>query len=140
MISQNDKKFAQSIMEKLNQKPISKPFQNPVDPEKDGCPHYFFEIKKPMCLKKVNSKLENSQYQDLEQWAADVDLIWKNAMTYNKPDTTLYLMAEDLSIWFRKKVILPNNPQTADWITDVCSITKRMKNYFEKQNYSDTKF
>jgi hypothetical protein len=42
-------------------------------------------IKEPMDLSEVEKKLLKNKYQNRLDFAKDIKLIWKNAMTYNKP-------------------------------------------------------
>ena len=142
MLSKEEREFANLLMNKLYQKEISKPFQHPVDPKHDNCPDYDLKIQNPMCLDKVKEKLNNSQYDKLEDWVKDVDLIWKNAIVYNTENQNpfLCLMAEDLSIWFRKRLIFGNNNQAKDWVKNVLSTTKKMHTLLEKEFYENSTF
>merc|ERR1712070_762204 len=58
-------------------------FGPPVDPIALNIPDYFDIIKKPMCLDKVELKLENNDYAHAFEFYEDVSLVWKNAIQYN---------------------------------------------------------
>jgi len=49
-------------------------------------PDYPEIIKEPMDLAEVEKKLLKNKYQNRLEFAKDIKLIWKNAMTYNKPN------------------------------------------------------
>ena len=142
MLTREERSFAFTIMDKIYKKEISEPFHRPVDPIKDNCPNYDLIIKHPMWLDKVKEKLKNSQYDKLEDWVRDVDLIWKNGIVFNEVNNNKILsaMAEDLSIWFRKQLIYANNSQTKDWVKSVLSSTKQIQTHLEKKFYKDSKF
>jgi hypothetical protein len=79
------------------------PFNQPVDPEKLGIPDYFNIIKKPMDLGSVEKKLLNNEYENIQEFADDVNLVWQNCMTYNQPDSDVVRMAEELKRIFAEK-------------------------------------
>jgi hypothetical protein len=47
-------------------------------------------IKEPMDLSEVEKRLLKNKYQNRLDFAKDIKLIWKNAMTYNKPQELMY--------------------------------------------------
>eukprot|EP00727_Mastigamoeba_balamuthi_P004040 m51a1_g13633 hypothetical protein (293) ;mRNA; r:1029-2050 len=65
-------------------------FLEPVDEIKHGAPGYFQIIKNPMDLGTIKSKLSGHKYTDPAQAAADFDLVWNNAMTYNHPGSLVH--------------------------------------------------
>lgn len=91
------------ITEKILQLPIAGSFSRPVDPELDGAPGYFDKIKRPMDLSLVLRKLRDGQYSTIEKWKEDMNLIWKNATTYNGANTPIHTVARELSEYFRRK-------------------------------------
>jgi len=57
-----------------------------------------------MDLGTIQNKLETGKYQNnAEKFAADVRLVWKNAMTYNRSDSEIYMTADQLRILFEKR-------------------------------------
>jgi len=56
-----------------------------------------------MDLGTIQTKLNQSKYQNTEKFAADVRLVWRNAMTYNRPDSDIYRNAEKLAKMFERK-------------------------------------
>lgn len=75
-------------------------FNSPVDVVKLKIPDYFTVIKQPMDLGTIRSKLHSGEYSSPLQFAADVRLTFKNAMTYNPPGNDVHIMAQTLSKFF----------------------------------------
>jgi len=92
------------ILREVQEKPDAQPFLEPVDWKTYGLTDYPEIIKKPMDLGTIQSKLETGKYQNNpEKFAADVRLVWKNAMTYNRSDSEIYMTADQLRILFEKR-------------------------------------
>eukprot|EP00599_Poterioochromonas_sp_BG-1_P000061 CAMPEP_0173146270 /NCGR_PEP_ID=MMETSP1105-20130129/8390_1 /TAXON_ID=2985 /ORGANISM="Ochromonas sp., Strain BG-1" /LENGTH=157 /DNA_ID=CAMNT_0014060433 /DNA_START=1 /DNA_END=470 /DNA_ORIENTATION=- len=72
-------------------------FREPVDWEGLGLYDYPVIIKNPMDLGTVKKKLERGAYRRPSELAADVRLIFSNAMTYNTPNSKVYNYARTLS-------------------------------------------
>lgn len=73
-------------------------FLKPVDPVYWEIPDYFDVIKNPMDLGTIMTKLEKREYENQPSaYAADVRLVWSNAMTYNKEEEPVYKMARIMS-------------------------------------------
>ena len=51
----------------------------------------------------TQKKLLKGGYSSPEKFAADVRLVWKNAQTYNRSDSGIYITADTLSKLFEKK-------------------------------------
>ena len=75
-------------------------FNCPVDPEELGLPDYFDIIKKPMDLGTIHKKLDAGAYHDIQDFKADVNLTFDNAMTYNELNSVVYEMAKELKTKF----------------------------------------
>lgn len=75
-------------------------FNTPVDPVELGLPDYFDIIKKPMDLGTVSKKLDNGMYHFIEDFAAEVNLTFDNAITYNEEGSVVYGMAKELKAKF----------------------------------------
>ncbi|CAJ2502125.1 Uu.00g049780.m01.CDS01 [Anthostomella pinea] len=58
------------------------PFREAVKPVEEGVPDYLEKITKPMDLLTIRSKIDNKEYGDIDEFIADVSLIWENAFTY----------------------------------------------------------
>jgi len=80
------------------------PFNIPVDPVALNIPDYFLIIKHPMDFGTVKSKLESGQYEDVNDFCADMNLVFSNACTYNRPGSDVYIMAQTIQEVFKKKM------------------------------------
>ncbi|TRM61550.1 hypothetical protein BD626DRAFT_570752 [Schizophyllum amplum] len=78
-------------------------FAQPVDPIRDGCPTYFDEIKHPMDFSTMGKKLTEGQYQTMEDFRKDVELIFKNCRTFNPPTTYPQQCADNVEALFKKE-------------------------------------
>ncbi|CAA0816542.1 Transcription factor GTE10 [Striga hermonthica] len=78
-------------------------FNEPVDIVKHNIPDYFNVIKHPMDLGTVKSKLLSNQYSSPMDFAADVRLTFRNAMTYNPVGHTVHSMADAMSKYFETR-------------------------------------
>ncbi|CAM9482489.1 unnamed protein product, partial [Heterosigma akashiwo] len=65
-----------------------------VDYKGLGLPDYPKVIKKPMDLGTVKANLKKGVYNDAQECADDIRLIWSNCMAYNEDGSEVYLMAE----------------------------------------------
>ncbi len=72
-------------------------FNFPVDADKLGLTNYFEVIDRPMDLGTIKRKFDNRIYSDTAQFAADVRLVFENAMEYN---------AESLAVWKNARFLL----------------------------------
>ena len=75
------------ILESIKKLKSASIFLEPVDYDGLGLKDYLDVIKKPMDLGTIETKLDDGDYQSNEEFAEDMKLIWKNAMTYNVPDS-----------------------------------------------------
>ena len=87
------------ILHKIYARKESDLFREPVPHEELGLTDYLDIIKRPMCLNMVRNKLEGKgeRYKSMEEAAADVRLIWRNALLYNLSGSKVYNIALQLS-------------------------------------------
>lgn len=109
-------KQCETLLNRLMVQPHAWIFNKPVDIVAHKVPDYYDIIKHPMDLGTVKSKLLSNQYSTLMEFAADVRLTFKNAMTFNPPKHDVHVMAEMMSKYFevRWKSIEKKLPPTAD--------------------------
>jgi E1A/CREB-binding protein len=86
-------------------------FNTPVDPVELGLPDYFEVIKRPMDLGTIRKRLENGCYHSLEDFEADCNLTFNNAMTYNPEGSDVYNLASEMKEKFRGR-ICESDPRT----------------------------
>lgn len=70
-----------AVLREIRKKDIADPFLTPVDWKALGIPDYPTVIKRPMDLGTVSTQLDAGHYSSVRQVAADVALVWNNAMT-----------------------------------------------------------
>ena len=75
-----------------------------------GAPDYFDIIEKPMNLTYIKDKVPAAQYETLEAFFADVDLLLNNALLYNSdPNNNYHIAAKEMKRKYKKiakKVLL----------------------------------
>ncbi len=84
------------VLKILQQHPHGWVFNSPVDPVELGLPDYFEVVKRPMDLGTIKKRLENGCYHSLEDFQADVNLTFENAMLYNPEGSVVYNMAKEM--------------------------------------------
>ena len=90
-----------SLLDELKAHPASWPFRQPVD--LNEVPDYLSVITTPMDLSTMEAKLKAGQYQSIEEFVHDFELIPANCRRYNEPDTTYCKNATLLEKFFRLK-------------------------------------
>ncbi|EGG14481.1 ankyrin repeat-containing protein [Cavenderia fasciculata] len=78
-------------------------FHYPVDPVADGVPTYLDIIKNPMDLGTMKTKLDNGSYKTIKEFAADMRLMFINALTFNLDGTPIWKLAKSLLQNFNTK-------------------------------------
>ncbi|KAM4751302.1 bromodomain-containing protein 4-like isoform 1-T2 [Anableps anableps] len=96
---------ARLVREMLSKKHMAYawPFHKPVDAKALGLHDYHDIIKHPMDLSTIKKKLDNRQYRDAEEVAADVRLMFSNCYKYNPPDHDVVSMARKLQDVFEMR-------------------------------------
>ena len=61
-----------------------------------GIPDYPSIIKNPMDLSTLKKNLLKGKYSELDQFVADLCLIWENCRTYNMPESYISQLATKL--------------------------------------------
>ena len=103
MLSKDDKEACAKLLKKLTDNPQSEPFREPVNWKELGLTDYPSLIKVPMDLGTATKKLAANKYADLDSYAADVRLIFKNCMAYNTEGSEVYKMAVRLEKIFDRE-------------------------------------
>ncbi|KAK7335455.1 hypothetical protein VNO80_27303 [Phaseolus coccineus] len=92
-----------SLLESLMKHKHGWVFNTPVDVEGLGLHDYFDIIPHPMDLGAVKSRLNKNLYKSPKEFAEDVRLTFRNAMTYNPKGQDVHVMAEQLSDVFEER-------------------------------------
>uniref|UniRef100_A0AAG5D381 Polybromo-1 n=1 Tax=Anopheles atroparvus TaxID=41427 RepID=A0AAG5D381_ANOAO len=84
-------------------------------PKRRQEPSYYEVVANPIDLLRVQQKLKTDSYEDVEDLAADIELIVNNAKAFYKPDSTEYQDACQLLVAFNanKKRITENHQEEA---------------------------
>lgn len=85
------------LLVKIGGRKESEFFREPVDWEAMGLTDYPVIITQPMDLRTARERLEADYYESALEAAADIRLIFLNAMTYNAPGSRVYVYAKTLS-------------------------------------------
>ena len=122
--------YCKEVTQKLYNHPLAVPFLIPVDPQRDFAPDYFQKIQHPMDLGTVMQKLEKNEYNNSKEWAADVQLVWLNARTYNPRKSLLYIVAEILQNKFQR--IYKTIPRTEEqlWAIRLSKANEKLRAFF----------
>ncbi|KAF2169729.1 hypothetical protein M409DRAFT_64761 [Zasmidium cellare ATCC 36951] len=59
-------------------------------PDKAQMPEYYVEIKNPMAYDQLKRKVKRKKYKMLDEFMADVNLMFNNAKQYNTDDSQIY--------------------------------------------------
>ncbi|KAL3508738.1 hypothetical protein ACH5RR_028139 [Cinchona calisaya] len=78
-------------------------FNEPVDASKLNIPDYYIIIKHPMDFGTIKTRLSKNWYKSAREFAEDVRLVFRNAMTYNPKGQDVHTMAEELSMIFEER-------------------------------------
>mmetsp|Transcript_9189 Transcript_9189/g.27657 ORF Transcript_9189/g.27657 Transcript_9189/m.27657 type:complete len:1024 (-) Transcript_9189:207-3278(-) len=106
----------------------------------EAIPNYHAVIKHPMDLRTVMRKMESGAYVDTqgdfdpELWAADMRLIFSNAMTYNRVGDAIYEAAKNLLQRFEQKI--QDMPQKGELNSPKRSSKKKKTKSLDKKHHS----
>ena len=73
-------------------------------PSKRRYSDYYREIKQPIALDQIRSKLGREEYANLADLIADLGVMFENAKSYNRPDSKIYKYAVKLQKAMQAKV------------------------------------
>jgi len=92
------------LLKEFMKLPQSRWFLEPVDPVKLNIPDYPKIIKTPMDFGTIRMNLENNVYESLDQFAEDMRLVFRNAVTFNTMrENIVNIAARELSAKFEEK-------------------------------------
>jgi len=94
------------IIQELKDHPWSWPFKTPIKPSEWNMDanYYYAVIKMPMDLSLIEKKLDKNEYENIESFAKDVRLIWKNSKMFNLEDK-LKKMVQTLDCIFEENLL-----------------------------------
>ncbi|KAF3835704.1 hypothetical protein F7725_028262 [Dissostichus mawsoni] len=95
------------------------PFYTPVDAVSLGLHDYHDIIKQPMDLGTIRKKMDEREYENTKEFAADVRLMFSNCYKYNPPSHEVVYMARKLQDVFEARYLkVPEG-------VDVCPIPRQ---------------
>ncbi len=86
--------FLQRLIDIIRELDKSRIFHEPVDPE--AVPAYYETIKEPMDLAKMQDKLNRMEYESIDQFEYDFNLMITNCMQFNQKKSFYYNLAYKL--------------------------------------------
>jgi hypothetical protein len=101
----DDMNNCENILKKLISDKRSIEFRRPVDYVTLGLHDYPLLIKKPMDLSTLKNNLKNGKYSTLQEFFADLQLIWDNCKNYNRDDSVSIRV---LNYTYRISIKMPN--------------------------------
>ncbi|EDQ92572.1 uncharacterized protein MONBRDRAFT_13985 [Monosiga brevicollis MX1] len=97
------------ILPTLNKHPSAWPFKKPVDWKKLGLLSYPEIIANPMDLGTIRNKLRKKEYFSGRECLDDIELVWHNCQTFNRPSDDVYIMSQALESDYKQ--MLANLPE-----------------------------
>ena len=93
---------ARQLVSELFKKEDAWIFLRPVDPVRDMCPDYLSVIREPMDLGTIRKKM--AKYASKGEFLKDMDLVFSNCKTYNKPGTLPEVLCTRVEAFWRDLV------------------------------------
>ncbi|EAY14584.1 Bromodomain containing protein [Trichomonas vaginalis G3] len=124
------------VLEKIKERPTSKWFMDPVDPNKDHCPDYFQLITRPSDLSTVQSKLENGEYKTVAQFKEDLSLIWSNCLKYWSEESLISTLAIDLKQYSERLLNFISDQPHIDWINELMYLIEELSSATKPLTYN----
>jgi hypothetical protein len=84
--------------------PNAQPFLEPVDWQELDLIDYPKIIKTPMDLSTVRSNLLKGEFQTLDQFIAQIQLIWDNCKLYNMAGSVIYKICERMERTYNREL------------------------------------
>ncbi|XP_061779568.1 protein polybromo-1-like [Nerophis lumbriciformis] len=93
---------------------FSEPFQHL--PSRREYPDYYQQVKQPITLQNIRTKMKSGEYENVEQMDADLTLMFENAKQYNMPNSSIYKRALKLQqiLQAKKRQLLRRDDEDGD--------------------------
>lgn len=115
-----ERKWCNQTIKSLKKHKRAIAFLDPVDPIQFNIPDYFDIIKQPMDLGTIEKKLSNKEYPTIEDFKADIELVFSNCHRYNHSGDPVCLDAKKLEEHYQK---LCKKEPVNTTTTHVCSLS-----------------
>ncbi|XP_052589671.1 protein polybromo-1 isoform X32 [Peromyscus californicus insignis] len=108
-------------------------------PSKKKYPDYYQQIKMPISLQQIRTKLKNQEYETLDHLECDLNLMFENAKRYNVPNSTIYKRVLKLQqVMQAKKKELARRDDIEDGDSMISSATSDTGSAKRKRNTHDS--
>jgi bromodomain-containing factor 1 len=97
-------KYCTAIIKQLKRHRDAGAFLQPVDPVALRIPDYPTVVKNPMDLSTVERKLNNLEYDTVDDFVQDVNLIFANCYLYNGRESPIAIFASNLESAFNSSL------------------------------------
>ncbi|KAG0191845.1 hypothetical protein DFQ28_010784 [Apophysomyces sp. BC1034] len=97
-------KYCGAIMKNLKKHRDAAPFLHPVDYMKLNVPDYPKIIRNPMDLNTIDRKLNSCQYDFVDDFVADVRLVFNNCYKFNGPEAMISMLCQNVESAFEKSL------------------------------------
>jgi hypothetical protein len=117
------------LLKEMVKIPLAFYFLEPVDPIKLGIPEYANVIETPMDFTTIREKLFGYSYNTPIEFAADVRLVFRNAITFNQmKDNPVHIAARECSAKFeeRFRLLMTSSSITAATPAEQAAYHQRM--------------
>ncbi|KAG8364880.1 hypothetical protein BUALT_Bualt18G0044400 [Buddleja alternifolia] len=104
-----------SLLQRLMKHKFGWVFNDPVDAKALGLVDYHDIIKHPMDLGTIKTRLSQNLYKSPTEFAEDVRLVFRNAMTYNPKGQDVHVMAEQLLQIFEERWVIIETEYNPSW-------------------------
>lgn len=108
-----------ALLQKLMKHNFGWVFNTPVDVYALGLHDYHDIIKHPMDLGTIKTRLSQNWYKSPKEFAEDVRLVFRNAMTYNPKGQDVHIMAEQMSKMFEERWAVIESEYNPNWSVQV---------------------
>lgn len=133
-ITPEQKYWCTKVLAYLSSWDILSFFQKPIDPKVIGndFPDYFEKVKMPMDLDTVRRKLNDSKYQNPEQFSLDLKLVFENARSYFDKENILYVVAEEALLYIKSMEKYMNMSPDQMWLEQLKEICEKIEAHMIK--------
>ncbi|KAM5187864.1 protein polybromo-1 isoform 13-T16 [Callospermophilus lateralis] len=108
-------------------------------PSKKKYPDYYQQIKMPISLQQIRTKLKNQEYETLDHLECDLNLMFENAKRYNVPNSAIYKRVLKLQqVMQAKKKELARRDDIEDGDSMISSATSDTGSAKRKRNTHDS--
>jgi len=110
-------------------------FRDPVPWEEWGLSDYPKLVQRPMDLSTISANLNALMYENAVSFRRDVELLWKNAISYNAPGSDIYKYALDVRDSFFRKCqtfkLSVSNSEDEGWMKACLNVTDALISHNE---------